>query len=62
MVFPAFQDQMACRECLVSQGRKVLRVEKELKDRLVIRVNREFWVPREKEVMKDLAGRAGYQE
>ena len=62
LVFQAFQDQMACRECLAFRGRKVHREGMELKDRLVTREHKECRVQKESEVLKGLVERAGHQE
>jgi len=62
MVFQAFQDQMACRECLAFRGCKVHREGMELKDRLVTREHKECRVQKESEVLSGLVGRVGHQE
>ena len=62
MDFQVFQDQMACRECLVFQARKVHREEMELKDRLVTRDRKECYEQREREVLKGHVGKTDNQE
>lgn len=62
MDFQAFQDPMACQECLASRGHKDRWEEMELKDRLVIRARKEYWDQSERKEMKDLVERADRQE
>jgi len=62
MVFQAYQGQMACRECQAFRGRKVLRKEKEPKDRLVTRAHKECGAEEGTEGPKGRGGRVEHQE
>ena len=62
MGFPAFQGQMACLECRVSQDRKDPREGKVQKDRSVIRDHKECRVQEETEGAKASLGRVDPQE
>ena len=62
MVFPAYRDQTACRECPVFRGRKDLREGKVQKDKTVIKDHKERRVHEETESAKGLSGRVDRQE
>ena len=62
MVFPAYQDQTACRECPVFRGRKDPREEKVQKDKTVIKDHKECRVQEETEGAKDPLGRVDPEE
>ena len=62
MDFQVYQDLMACRECLASQGRKDHREEMELKDKLVTRDHKEYLDEGGRREMRGFVGKAGRQE
>ena len=61
MVFPAYQDQTACRECPVFRGRKDLREGKVQKDKTVIKDHKEHRVHEETKGAKGLSGRVDHK-
>ena len=62
MVFPAYQDQMACRECPVFRDRKDPREGKVQNDKTVIKDHKEYRVQEETEGAKGLSGRVDHKE